>query len=137
MFFTLSVINLPVYLLLCQNATISNQTQWLFSYFTLGTLSETSFGCNYEELILDPSCNPNNVLRKAYESSTKRRNRYKEKIELKCSAGSKISEILDFGLMNLDGFSRDSPADPAAICKNIENPIYEPTTWQIFLDETS
>ena len=100
MFFTLSVINLPVYLFFCQNAAISNQSQWLFSYFTLATLSETSFGCNYQPLILDPDCNPNGTLRKSYENSKKRRDRFKEKIELKCSAGSKISEILDFGLMN-------------------------------------
>jgi len=41
-----------------------------------------------------------------------KRKGYEEMIEVQCNAGSKVDQILDFGLMNFKDFERENKAVP-------------------------
>jgi len=51
----------------------------------------------------------------------------RQKLQLSCPAGGKISGLNEFGFFNPTNFERTGKVDPAKICKIASNPTYWPS----------
>lgn len=97
--FIMTVLNLPIYYLLMQNAIKPLDSHRFFAYFTVGVFASSSFGCDYKTLEGVPLCGEENEL---------------EEIDMKleCPIGSKIMEVNDLGFFNSHDVLRMGRIDP-------------------------
>ena len=125
LFIILTIINVPVIVVFVINKN-GPEISSLFnaiSFFTIGNIGESSYGCAYSTLEVyhytkkcaclgtgcplgkiqagpKPDFGPGGVPVS------------RQKLVLQCPAGAKITQINEFGFLNPTGYSRKSPVDP-------------------------
>lgn len=114
MFFVLSLINLPVYVIYASNTDGNNFSNLnvFFSYFTLGNLGRSNLKCDYGNVESNMRLESDQTPRK---------------LNLKCDRGY-IKEVERFGLLYLDNTKTGLLSKGISQCFAVEHPWEEPMT---------
>ena len=112
MFFVLTIINMPVYVIYASNTDGNNFSNLnvFFTYFTLGNLGRSNLKCDYG--------NVESNLRIESDQTPR-------KLNLKCDRGY-IKEVERFGLLYIQNTKTGEPSRGVTQCFSVENPWDEP-----------